>query len=84
MLTIPDLYAKAHKGDYDEGKGSFYEDAEEAFDFKDFPSKVKSRIHSIAYEDGHAAGYGDMVTQYFNLVELVRLTLIEGSRGPTA
>lgn len=53
----------------------FRSDVESCFPyFKDYPEEVQNMIHSIAYDRGHAGGYGDVFEQYFDLVDLVHLT----------
>ena len=51
----------------------FESDVEENFGFADYPDRIKSRIHYLAYEEGHAGGYSDILAQYDELVELVFL-----------
>lgn len=74
-LVPPDLYKFSLGSTYLDGERNFRDDAEEAFEFKHFPNKLKDRIHYLAYELGHSAGYYDMVTQYFDLVDLVKLAM---------
>jgi len=77
-MTPTDMYEFARTGAYSGKDGrDFYKDAEKAFNFSHFPEKLKGRIHSMAYEEGHAAGYSDIITQYFDLVSLVKLALGE-------
>ena len=44
-----------------------------AFRFKDMPDKVRSRIHYMAWESGHLAGYVDVTQKYHDLVELANI-----------
>ncbi len=72
-LTPTEMYRLAGNKEYDDNKRDFNKDAEEAFEFVHFPEKLKSKIHWLAWDAGHSAGYYDIVTQYFDLVELAKL-----------
>lgn len=72
-LTPTDLYQFSREGLYSNNTRDFYKDTEEAFEFSHFPDRLKSRIHYLAYEGGHSAGYEDMVAQYFDLVDLAKM-----------
>lgn len=61
----------------------FEADVEDNFGFADFPDRVKSRIHYLAYEEGHAGGYSDILAQYDDLVEFAVLCKQEFSQCST-
>lgn len=75
-MTTQELYAKAHEGYYNSNHNKFLQDVELAFEFTDFASTLKAKIHSLAWEQGHSAGYGDVVSQYFDLVALARIAMM--------
>lgn len=74
-MTPTKMYEYSQQKMYDHPNATrdFNADAEEAFGFKHFPDKLKSKIHWLAWEAGHSAGYHDVVTQYFDLVDLAKL-----------
>lgn len=78
-MTPKEMYENARMRLYDQPDAvrNFYADAEAAFGFAHFSDKLKSRIHTLAYEQGHSAGYGDIITQYFDLVDLAHLAIDE-------
>lgn len=75
MMTPTEMYKKASEGIYDENHVGFLLDAEVAFGFMKMPDNVKSRIHSLAWERGHSSGYYEVVTCYFDYVDLAKLCL---------
>lgn len=58
-----------------EGKSErvFNKDVEACFgsEFSCLPPEVKSKVHYMAYEKGHASGFHDILNQYFDLIELL-------------
>lgn len=50
---------------------------ETAFNFTHFNDKLKSRIHTLAYQQGHSAGYVNIIIQYFDLMDLAHLAIDE-------
>lgn len=59
----------------------FRADAEVEHGFAHLPVELKSRLHGIAYEEGHAHGYEEIFNQYYDLVELVLLAYNLGKDG---
>ena len=66
-------YSEFHKivSDRSYNGKDFEKTVEELFGITDVPKPVKSKIHYIAWERGRAAGYAEVLNQYFELVELV-------------
>ena len=62
-----------------EGKSErdFNKDVENAFgsEFSCLHPDVKSKVHCMAYDKGHASGLHDMLNQYFDLIELTTCML---------
>jgi len=60
--------------------GNFREDVEAAFpQFEKFGEELKSAIHQKAWEDGHSAGYYDVVNQYYDLVAIAEIAVNQSS-----
>lgn len=82
-----DSEIKAIRQKYDEEIGEltnlFRKDCEVMFGFENFPEKVKGQIHYLAYEEGHAGGYSDILAQYDDLVEFAVLCKQEFSECNT-
>lgn len=81
-MTTKELYAKAHEGYYNDKASEFIADVETVFEFNRFKSAtLKQKIHSVAYERGHAYGYGDIITQYYDLIDVAFLAIDEAKRA---
>lgn len=74
-MTIKSFYenASSKNYDFDGGHDQFLADAEDAFEFAHLPSEVKQKIHSMAWDAGHASGYYDVVNSYHDFVDLALL-----------
>jgi hypothetical protein len=64
----------------DKLNAEFEADVEASFGFTDYPDVVKTRIHYLAYEEGHAGGYSNILAQYGELVEFADLCRREFSK----
>jgi hypothetical protein len=61
--------------------GDFHSDMEDCFPIlKKYTEPVRTKVHQIAWEAGHAAGYHDVYNQYFDLAEL--LIVVKENAGP--
>lgn len=71
---IAPLKAKYTKAQ-NEAENQFRLDMEEYWCFGEFPDEVKSKIHYLAWERGHAYGYSEVRGYYDEFVELAELCL---------
>lgn len=51
-------------------RAMFEKDAELEFGFSELPEKAKQKIHEMAWSEGHACGYSEVMNCYPDLVEL--------------
>lgn len=65
-------------GSYD---GDFTTEVEDLFGISDWPNIIKLQIHNKAWVDGHSSGYFEVINQYHDLVDLVRLCEKELVKG---
>lgn len=80
-MEAKEIYERCNSKYYQENPGDFEKDVESYFtEFKAFHPDLKSKIHSKAYQDGHASGYSDTFTQYFDLVEIAYCALKTAKR----
>jgi hypothetical protein len=71
LVPIKTRYTRAENA----ARNQFRADMEEYWDFANFPDEVKSKIHYLAWERGHACGYSEVRNQYDEFVELATICL---------
>lgn len=59
----------------------FRTDAEVEHGFGNLPVKLKSKLHEMAWDNGHAYGYEEIFARYYDLVELVLLAYNLGAKA---
>jgi hypothetical protein len=79
-MNITELYKLASTDAYENGR-DFHKDVEEAFEFGYLPASVKSKIHWNAWDDGHSAGYVNVVSCYFDLVDIALAAYDAGKKA---
>lgn len=70
-MTISDIRVRINEGFYNKDGASFYEDLVETFEL-DPLNKITSKMYSLAWQNGHAYGYHEVLAHFQDLVEVFK------------